>query len=252
VCPPPDDAAPVVAPADDDVIGAPAVGRGGTQVIPRPPTWRPGAPAPWAGLPPERRRPSLDDVRAALAAGPPPRRSNLEGSGARASAVLAPLYEHRGDVFVVLTRRAQHLRSHRGEVSFPGGRREPGEGVRDTALREAHEEVGLPPEAVEIVGELDHLQTVSSGSYIVPFVGVLAGRPELVPSPHEVELVLHVPLAELLADGVFHSERWGLAPLDHELWFFDLVGDTVWGATASMLRNLLALATGVAGRELRE
>jgi 8-oxo-dGTP pyrophosphatase MutT (NUDIX family) len=228
------------------------VGRGGTQVIPRPPTWRPGSPAPWAGLAPERRRPSLDDVRAALAAGPPPRRSTLEGVGPRASAVLAPLYEHGGEPFVVLTRRAQHLRSHRGEVSFPGGRQEPGEDVRTAALRETHEEIGLPPGAVEVVGELDHLQTVSSQSYIVPFVGVLAGRPELVPSPHEVELVIHVPLAELLADGVFHSERWGLPPLDHELWFFDLVGDTVWGATAAMLVNLLALVTGVAWREVGE
>jgi 8-oxo-dGTP pyrophosphatase MutT (NUDIX family) len=189
------------------------------------------------------------DVRAALEAGPPPRRSPLEGTGVRASAVLAPVYEHNGEAVVVLTRRAQHLRSHRGEVSFPGGGQEPGEDLRVTALREAQEEVGLDPDAVEVIGQLDHLQTVTSASFIVPYVGILPGRPELVPNPHEVELVLHVPLAELLAEGVYHAERWGLAPLDRELAFFELVGDTVWGATGAMLRNLLTLVTTGRPRE---
>jgi 8-oxo-dGTP pyrophosphatase MutT (NUDIX family) len=162
---------------------------------------------------------------------------------------LAPIYEHNGQTMVVLTRRAQHLRAHRGEVSFPGGGQEPGEDLRVTALREAYEEVGLDPGAVEVIGQLDHLQTVTSASFIVPFVGILPGRPELEPNPHEVELVLHVPLAELLADGVYHAERWGLAPLDRELAFFELVGDTVWGATGSMLRNLLTLVTAGRPRE---
>jgi 8-oxo-dGTP pyrophosphatase MutT (NUDIX family) len=242
VSPPPDDVGPAVLPAADVEPGTAA--RGGTQVIPRPPSWRPGPAAPWAHLPAERRRPSLDDVRARLAAAGPPRRSPLEGTGVPASAVLAPIYEHGGEAFVVLTRRAQHLRAHRGEVSFPGGRQEPGEDLRMTALREAQEEVGLDPGDVEVIGQLDHLQTVTSHSFIVPFVGVLAGRPELVPSPHEVELVLHVPLAELLAEGVHHSECWGLTPLERELWFFDVVGDTIWGATAAMLCNLLRLVIG--------
>ena len=218
--------------------------RPGPQVIPRPANARLGDPAPWAGLPDERRHPSLDHVRRVLADAPTPRRSALEGTGTRPSAVLAPLYPDGDDVVVVLTRRAQHLRAHRGEVSFPGGACDPGDDdLRATALREAFEEVQLDPSAVAIIGELDHLQTVTSRSYIVPFVGELAGRPELVASPDEVESILHVPLSELLADGVYHEERWGLPPLEHPIHFFELDGDIVWGATAAMLRNFLTWLT---------
>lgn len=191
---------------------------------------------------------SLEAVREALAAAPPPRLSPLEGTGARASAVLAPLYEADGEVHVVLTRRAQHLRSHRGEVSFPGGGQDPGEALVDTALREAAEEVGLERSSVEVVGELDHLETVTSRSFIVPFVGLLPAPPDLHPNPAEVDRVLRVPLRELLDVGVFREERWGLPPMDRPIYFFELEGDTVWGATGAMLRNLLALLTGTEWR----
>ena len=145
---------------------------------------------------------------------------------------------------MVLTRRAQHLRSHRGEVSFPGGRQEPGETHWETALREAREEIALDPSEVRAIGQLDHLRTVTSESFIVPFVAELPGRPELVADPGEVEKVLHVPLAELLLDGVFHEELWSIGGQQRPIFFFDLVGDTIWGATAAMLRNLLAIVTG--------
>jgi len=154
------------------------------------------------------------------------------------------LYESGGQVHVVLTRRAQHLRSHRGEVSFPGGGQDPGEDLWQTALREAREETALDPASVELIGELDHLRTITSRSFIVPYVGELPGRPDLVASPNEVEHILHVPLSELLAEGVFREERWGIASMDRPIYFFELVGDTIWGATAAMLRNLLALLTG--------
>jgi 8-oxo-dGTP pyrophosphatase MutT (NUDIX family) len=216
--------------------------RGGPQFIPRPAAIRLGDPAPWAAA--DGGPLTLDRVRAAMAAAPPPRLSPLEGRGVRASAVLAPLYEDDGQVHVVLTRRARHLRSHRGEVSFPGGGQDPGEDLADTARREALEEVGLDPASVEIVGELDHLQTVTSSSFIVPYVGLLPRRPHLSPNPAEVEKILEVPLAELLDPAVYREERWGLAPLDRPIVFFELVGDTIWGATGAMLRNLLALLTG--------
>jgi 8-oxo-dGTP pyrophosphatase MutT (NUDIX family) len=204
----------------------------------------PGREAPWAAVPARRRHLSLAEVEAALQSAPPAQPSDREGTGATASAVLVPLYEVDGEVVVVLTRRAQHMRSHRGEVAFPGGRQEPGEDLWATALREAEEEVALDPASVTRVGELDHLRTVTSHSFIVPFVGVLDGVPDLVASPAEVEHVLHVPLAELLADDVFREERWGVAPMDRPIFFFDVVGDTIWGATAAMLRNLLCLLTG--------
>ncbi|HEX9995099.1 MAG TPA: CoA pyrophosphatase [Acidimicrobiales bacterium] len=223
--------------------------RGGRQVIPRPVGARAGRPAPWAHLPAEDRRVDVARVRRGLAVAGAGRPTPLapDEPGAPHSAVLVPLYDEGGAAHVVLTRRAQHLRSHKGEVSFPGGRGHPGEDPRTTALRETEEEIGLPPSAVEVVGELDHLTTISSATAIVPLVGVLPGRPEVRPNPGEVEAVLFVPLEELLAEGVFREERWVAAGLDRPIWFFELVGDTVWGATAAMLRQLLALVTGTAG-----
>jgi 8-oxo-dGTP pyrophosphatase MutT (NUDIX family) len=228
------------APADPQPV------RGGPQHIPRPAGARPGEPPPWAGLAPDRRRPSLDQIRRALALGPPPARSPMEGI-AHASAVLAPLYEDDGEVWVVLTRRSWHLRSHRGEVSFPGGRQEPEETLWEAALREAWEEIDLDRSSVERIGELDHLSTVTSRSFIVPFVGVLPGRPQLTPNEHEVDAILHVPLSELLEPDVYRQERWSWGDgVDRPIHFFELVGDTIWGATGSMLVDLLGRVTAEA------
>jgi 8-oxo-dGTP pyrophosphatase MutT (NUDIX family) len=226
-------------------------GRGGEQRIPRPFNARAGGPAPWARLPPERRRPTLADVARALAALGPARRSEREITDPRAqpSAVLAPLYDEEGEARVVLTRRTWGLRTHEGEVSFPGGRVEPGESAVDGALREAKEEIDLDPSTVEVIGELDHLATVTSRSFIVPYVGALPGRPEAHPNPAEVEAVLHVPLAELLEPDNFRQEIWTFPGGDpRPIYFFELVGDTVWGATANLLRQLLGAVTGTLGR----
>jgi 8-oxo-dGTP pyrophosphatase MutT (NUDIX family) len=167
----------------------------------------------------------------------------------RASAVLAGLYEDGGELHVVLTRRTWELRSHSGEVSFPGGRQDDGEELWDTALREAHEEIGLDPSGIEVLGELDHLATITSRSFIVPFVAALPGRPTTTANPAEVSAVLHVPVAELLDPAIFREERWTFPwAEDRPIFFFELVGDTVWGATGAMLRQLLGLATGTVTR----
>ena len=218
--------------------------RGGPQPIPRPEGTLPGGVAPWAAIAAEARRLTIDDIRVAFAgrAGRPA--PNEAGGEGRASAVLAPLYEHDGTVHVILTRRAQHLRAHQGEISFPGGGHEVGETSAAAALREAYEEIGLDPTDVEVVGELDHLTTARGEAYIVPHVGLLAGRPELEPNADEVEMILHVPLDELLLEEVYREERWDLGSHHRSIFFFELVGDTVWGATAAMLRQLLAIATG--------
>jgi 8-oxo-dGTP pyrophosphatase MutT (NUDIX family) len=228
-------------------------GRGGDQVIPRPLNARPGRPAPWAELPPERRRPTLDDMRAALADAGPAWRSEREllPEVDRASAVLAPLYERDGELHVVLTRRTWNLSSHQGEVSFPGGRQDAGDlDLWHTALREAREEIALDTTGIERIGELDHLATITSRSFIIPYVGALPpGRPETVPNPGEVGAVLHVPVAELLDPAIFREERWTFPwAEDRPIFFFELVGDTVWGATGAMLRQLLGLVTGTVAR----
>jgi 8-oxo-dGTP pyrophosphatase MutT (NUDIX family) len=169
------------------------------------------------------------------------------------SAVLVVLFEESGEARVVLTRRAAHLRSHRGEVSFPGGRLDAGETAAAGALREAAEEIGLDPGLVEEVGRLTAVTTFSSGSTITPVVGLLRARPLLVPSPHEVEHVFDVALAELAGAHVFREEWWtvpgrGPAPTPESggdgsfpVWFFELPDDIVWGATARILVDLLRL-----------
>ena len=168
--------------------------------------------------------------------------------GAVPSAVLVLLYEDGGEPWVVLTRRAAHLRHHAGEVSFPGGRAEPGDAdLWATARREAAEEVGLDTSAARPVGRLDSFVTISSRSLVCPFVATVEERPELVPDPGEVEKVLHVPLAGLTEEDAWREEIWSLGAAfggDRSMAFFELHGDTVWGATAAVLRRLLVLATG--------
>jgi 8-oxo-dGTP pyrophosphatase MutT (NUDIX family) len=227
--------------------------RGGPQVIPRPPTARAGPPAPWAHLSAAERRIDVDRVVQGLRASGPPKASPWEPPvGSRQAAVLVPLFDEGDTAWVVLTRRSQHLRAHKGEVSFPGGRQDEGETLVEAALREAREEIALATDDIEIVGELDHLATVSSNSSIVPFVGVLPARPTgLVPNPVEVEEVLVVSLEELARDDVFRTELWrwnpGAPGLDDErpIHFFELYGDTIWGATGRMLVNLLCVTFGV-------
>ena len=169
----------------------------------------------------------------------------MDVHGAKHAAVLAPLYlDAEGALHAIFTKRREDLRRHPGEISFPGGRRDEGEELLATALREAHEEIGLDPDAVEIIGELDHLTTISSRSFIVPFVGALPARPDLTPNPNEVDHVLFVPLSELLLEEVYREELWGIGPVNRSIYFFELVGDTVWGATAHMLHEFLDAVTG--------
>jgi 8-oxo-dGTP pyrophosphatase MutT (NUDIX family) len=226
-------------------------GRGGPRPIPRPYNARPGGSPAWATLVPEKRRPVVGDVQEAFATLGPARPSERELAGTigQPSAVLAPLYDQDGLAHVVLTRRTMNLRSHAGEVSFPGGRVEPDESPSEAARREACEEVAIEPATVEIVGELDHLSTVSSGSFIVPYVGVLPERPDTRANPGEVDRVLHVSLAELADPAIYREELWTFPDgVERPVHFFELVGDTVWGATAAMLRQLLGIATGTLGR----
>ncbi len=146
---------------------------------------------------------------------------------------------------MLLTRRSVHLRNHKGEISFPGGRMDPGETAVDAALREAHEEVGLDPRLVTVIGELDHLNTIVSRSYIIPVVGVLPAVLPLGPASPEVERVLWLPLSELVRPDTYRTEVWGRDPTDRLLHFFELEDETVWGATANMLIDLLRRAATV-------
>jgi 8-oxo-dGTP pyrophosphatase MutT (NUDIX family) len=209
---------------------------GGAQYIPRPDVWSPGGAEAPAVHPLSL---TVDQIATALAEAPPGRPMVPAFPGARLSAVLVALADGPVGAEVLLTRRSRHLSSHKGEVSFPGGRLDAGETATDGALREAHEEVGLDPSVVEVIGELEHLNTVVSRSYIVPVVGRVSERVVLVPTSPEVERVFWLPLAELVRPDTYRSERWGRAPTDRLLHFFELDDETVWGATAHMLVDLL-------------
>lgn len=222
-------------------------GRGGEQSIPRPAEWSLGGPAPWAHLPTSARTVDLEVLSERLAGRVPGARLTGAPPPKRDSAVLIPLWDDAGEAAVILTRRTRAMRAHSGEVSFPGGGQDPGESLWETAVREAEEEIGLPRHLPRPLGELDRLVTFSSKAQIHPFVAQLHEVPPLVPSPAEVDRILAVDLSVLAADGVFHEERWRMPQLDGErtITFFELEGDTVWGATATMLRQLLVVGMGL-------
>jgi len=168
----------------------------------------------------------------------------MEVRGGRTdSAVLVPLYrDPAGDLHAVFTKRREDLRRHAGEISFPGGRRDGDETLIETALREAHEEVGLAPDDVEIVGALAPVGTFVTGFRIYPFVGVIDHGFEWIVQEAEVAQVLELRLEDLLAGhSVKRLIRRGIA---FRTDVYEVGGHTVWGATARILGDLLARTTG--------
>ena len=160
----------------------------------------------------------------------------------RVSAVMILLAEGPLGAEVLLTRRTETLNNHKGEMSFPGGR------------VEAWEEVGVAPTSVSVVGRLSPLSTFVSRSFIVPVVGVLASHPALTLHDVEVDRAMWVPLADLVRADTFSWEWWdftGLADsVERAMFFFHLDDETVWGATARMLHELLCVVHGANHLEL--
>lgn len=220
--------------------------RGGPQRIPRPDNWTPGSPAPW--LPASEV--DLDTLERRLLTRTPGYQQTGAPPPKRHSAVLIALYSDP-EPTVVLTRRTQQMRAHSGEVSFPGGGQDPGESLWDTACREAREEIQLDTTLARRIGELDHLTTVSSQARIVPYVARLSQPPSMTANPDEVDEILLVSLSELLLPEVYREERWQWPGSNQQrpIYFFDLFGDTVWGATANLLRQLLVTALGLPEHE---
>jgi 8-oxo-dGTP pyrophosphatase MutT (NUDIX family) len=161
----------------------------------------------------------------------------LEVRGGTEAAVLVPLYMKDDGLHAVFTRRRDDLRRHPGEISFPGGRRDPDdENLLATALREADEEIGLPAAAVEVVGALQPTPTIATGYAVYPFVGVIAPGLSWTISAREVAEVIELSL-EALREGYERRRlvRRGL-PIRTDTY---LVGDhLIWGATARMLADL--------------
>ena len=218
--------------------------RGGMQVIPRPKSWRLGGSPPWFGF--QDRKIEIPRVVEALTNRVPTGiRGRIPTGEERDAAVLVGIYDEH-DPHLILTRRSQNLSSHRHEVSFPGGRVEDSDrDLWETACRESNEEIGIQTEELKPLGRLDPIVTVGSRSLIHPFVAILPEKPNLEPNAFEVEKILHVPLSELLLDEVWREEEWELPNGWVSITFFELEGDTVWGATALMIRQLLTLSLGL-------
>jgi 8-oxo-dGTP pyrophosphatase MutT (NUDIX family) len=164
--------------------------------------------------------------------------AGLTVHGRTTAAVLVPLYLQDGALHVVFTRRRDDLRRHPGEVSFPGGRADDEDAdLLATALREAHEEIGLPRDAVTVVGALQPTPTIATNYAVYPFVGLIEPGHVWVPSDGEVAEVLELSLSDLRAGyGRRRLMRRGV-PFRTDVY---VVGDDlIWGATARMLHELL-------------
>lgn len=161
----------------------------------------------------------------------------------RAAAVLAPLHALDGRPHLIFTVRSLDVASHRGEISFPGGSRDPGDAdLAATALRETDEELGIAPWHVEVLGALPVVFAGPSNFAVTPFVGWLGeGMPVVVPSPAEVAEVIYAPLAALDDPAIHHTEIWQRFGQPHLLHFYDFGQYRIWGATGRMLHALLAL-----------
>jgi 8-oxo-dGTP pyrophosphatase MutT (NUDIX family) len=161
----------------------------------------------------------------------------------RAAGVLAPIYAVDGRPYLLFTRRSADLPKHKGEISFPGGARDPSDvSLTMTALREASEEIGLDPMSVEILGALPPVYVSVSNFVITPQVGWLGeGLPTLAVNAAEVAEVIHAPLAALADPTIYHAEVWHHLGTAHLVHFFDFTPYLIWGATGSMLYRLLSL-----------
>lgn len=191
-----------------------------------------------------RLREGAPGVDAQLRMAPSPRPGWKPGQApedCRVGAVLVALYERDGAPHLVLTLRRSDLPHHRGQVSFPGGGVEPGESIEGAALREAAEEVGIDAAAVRIVGRLTPLHVPASRFVIHPVVGVVEPPPVLRPCDREVARILEVPFDRLADPATVGEETRTIGSRELVVPYYAVDGEKVWGATAMMLSELLAV-----------
>ena len=157
----------------------------------------------------------------------------------RQGAVLAIAYAKHGQAHFVLTRRRDDLNDHAGQISFPGGQQERGETMPMAALREAHEEVGVPEAALELLGELSTIYIAPTDFEVHPYVAWHDGHPHFVPQDREVAEILEVPLSHLLDPDTMRHEIWEIKGYSVEIPYYLVDDHRVWGATAIMLSELI-------------
>lgn len=171
------------------------------------------------------------------------RDQRLLGRVPRQAAVLAPLYARDGQPYLLFTRRSADLATHSGEISFPGGSRDPVDhSLAQTALRETHEELGLEPARVTLLGAMPPAYTFVSNFLVTPYVGWLGeGLPALRPQSTEVAEIIEAPLSALDDHLIYHAEMWTRGGMTHAVHFYDFGPYRIWGFTGRLLNDLLAL-----------
>lgn len=193
-------------------------------------------PGPAAQAPLSPRRPD----GTSLHGGRQPREAPLPAAG------LVILYPREGEPYLLLTVRAADLPAHPGQIGLPGGMQDPGESLRETALRETREEVGVAEADLEVLGTLTPVFIPPTGILLHPFVAVATAPLGFEPHAAEVQRLLEVPLRTLLDPSAIRSEPRTLAAGEATIPYFELGGEKVWGATAMVLSELRAILTAPA------
>ncbi len=177
-------------------------------------------------------------------------KQSLSPGGKRRAAVLMPLYRREGEFQILLIKRTEHLKTHQGQIAFPGGIWRPED--RDptaTALREVHEEIGISPEDVDVLGELDDTSTARSNFLITPIVGVIPFPYPFQIDTGEIADLLSLPIHVLRDPQAFHEEIWEREGETVRVFVRREGSHVIWGATARILRHFGEILFGApAGR----
>ncbi|MCL0041265.1 CoA pyrophosphatase [Dehalococcoidia bacterium] len=172
-------------------------------------------------------------------------KKRISDLGLISSAVLVPVYEKAGEYYILFTRRTERVEYHKGQISFPGGRKDEGDSdLLATALREGFEEIGLRSEAVEILGELDDESTISTKFVVSPFVAFIPYPYDFAINREEVENLLEVPLAVLRDKANFREEVITDGGRTFMAYSYRYDNQVIWGATARILKRFLDLVYG--------
>ena len=184
--------------------------------------------------------PTLEDIRHIFQADRGKNESqHITIEGFQRAGVLVPIIQTAKGPQLLMTKRTEQVETHKGQISFPGGMNDSvDKDIVDTALREAHEEVGIPNSSIEAIGLLDDLPT-PTGFVITPVVGIIEDLPPLIPSRNEVAKILQVPLEFFLDAKNARTELREWRGKHHEIWFYHFGENVIWGATANITRTLL-------------
>lgn len=176
------------------------------------------------------------------------RKLHIEEPGRVPAAVLVPVYEDGGHYHIVFIRRTQMVKTHKGQISFPGGARETYDRtLQDTAVRESAEEIGLQPEDIEVLGELDDELTTTSNYVVTPFVAVMPWPYRFVINAGEVDEVITIPIRSLLEKGCLVPATEMLDGTVIDSYAYRYGGHFIWGATARILYEFLNIIGAIQG-----